>query len=459
MAEIADRDALEEIKGSIAEAKRGIEEMRKGLVDQETVERMIRDAAERSRSAKTRAEDGFSPESGEDEAPSKLRGLRGKDRFDAIHTRSARKVAAELRVREDDVVEFQRSADKLLILAAALNADPRSTAYYTEEFLPTVRAMDTATAAEGQEWVPTQLSQDLIGRINLQLQVAGLFPSFVQSTPTFEFPAASLSRQRLGLAAQQTADTGQTKFVTVTPGTRKVQFVAKKFAGEVLVSKETEEDAIVPVLDWIEQEIIDYLAADIEDTLINGDTAAAQDTGLAATDPRRNWDGLRKLCQAGAKTDGGNVVATVALLRSARKKMGKYGVRPADLASITGLNTYFNLLSDSNVLTVDKYGPNATVLSGELGKVDGMPLVVSEYVRQDLNASGNFDNVTTNRTHLMIAHRRAFLRGVRRDVTVQRLVELYAESDQDAVIASTRQSFNGLYGTDLTVANLFNLAN
>ncbi len=457
MPEVIDPAAMDEIKSSIAEAKRGIEEMRKGLVDQETVERMIRDASERSRSAKTRGEAGFEVES-EDDAPSKMRALKGRDRLEAIHTRDARKVASELRVSQGDVVEFQRCADRLLILAAAVNADPRDLAYYTEEFLPTVRAMDTATAGEGLEWVPTQLSSDLIGRVTLQLQVAGLFPSFTQATPTFEFPATSVGRQRLGIAAQQTADTGQTKFVAVTPGTRKVQFVAKKFAGEVLVSKETEEDAILPVLKWIEDEIVDYLAADIEDTLINGDTAAAQDTGLGASDPRRNWDGLRKLTQAGAKTDGGNAAITVALLRSARKKMGKYGVRPGDLAAIMGLNSYFNLLSDANVLTVDKYGANATVLSGELGKVDGMPVIVSEYVRQDMNATGVFDNVTTNRSHALIANRKSFLRGVRREVTVQRLVELYAESDQDAVIASTRQSFNGLYGTELAVANLYNLA-
>lgn len=463
MAEIIERDAIDDIKQSIATATRAIEDLKKDRVDEETVHRMIGEALQRSRTAGKREEAGFGYQPGDDDENTEhsARALRGRDRLEFALTRSKDRAAAALRVREETVEHFQRASDELLILAAATKQAPRDLDYYREEFLPTVRAMDTATAGEGLEYVPTLLSADFIGRVNLELMVGGLFGTFNQPSPSFDVPAYGVNRQRMGKHAEQTADSGQTKFTVVTPGTRKITFSAKKFAGEILVSKEAEEDAITAMLPWIQGEIVDYLAADIEDTLINGDTAGShQDTDVvAATDPRKNWDGLRKWSQTAAKTDGANGNLTVELLRSSRKKQGKYAVRPADVAVITGIAAYFNLLSDANVLTVDKYGPSATVLSGELGKVDGSPLIVSEYVRANLNATGVYDGVTTNRSHCLTVNRKGFLRGLRRDVTIQRLVEIYAESDQDAVIASARQSFNCLFPTtEYVVGNIYNLA-
>jgi len=52
------------------------------------------------------------------------------------------------------------------------------------------------------------------------------------------------------------------------------------------------------------------------------------------------------------------------------------------------------------VRTVDKYGQFATVLNGELGKIDGIPVIVSEKIRENLNASGVYDGTTTTKTLL-----------------------------------------------------------
>jgi hypothetical protein len=69
------------------------------------------------------------------------------------------------------------------------------------------------------------------------------------------------------------------------------------------------------------------------------------------------------------------------MLRGNRKKMGKYGVDPNELAHILSINEYIDLLSDTAVFTLEKYGPNATILTGELAKVDNVPVIVSEAVR------------------------------------------------------------------------------
>jgi len=121
--------------------------------------------------------------------------------------------------------------------------------------------------------------------------------------------------------------------------------------------------------------------------------------------------------------------------------MGKYGVNPNNLAWIAGVRVFHKLLSLPEVLTVDKYGANATILTGELAKLDGIPIIVSEFIREDLNASGVYDGVTTNRTILPLVYRPAFLYGDRRTITLRVSQELYMETDQDVAIATQRLDF------------------
>jgi Phage capsid family len=392
--------------------------------------------------------------------PEKVAG-RGRDRVYELHGAYPGKVAEAIGLPESAVREWQVATDTLILASQYLEKAPDELAFFDNAYRPLTQAMDTGTAGEGIEFVPKELSGSMIERINLELLVAALFPVVAMPTQPFEIPGFAVSRQRTGTHPEQTADTGQTKVKKVTPQSRKIVLTAIKLAVEALTSKELEEDSIIAVLPMMQSEIVDFLAADWEDTIVNGDTTAThQDSDTtAADDPRKGTNGLRKLTPAAAKTDVANAVLTSAMLRTNRQKMGRYGIRARDLAHIVAMRSYISLLGDPNVVTIDKYGPNATVLTGELGKVDGVPIVVSEFVRQDLNATGVHDGVTTNRTIALTANRRGFLQGERRGITVQVLRELYAESDQDAVIASFRRAFAPRFpSTETTVALSFNVA-
>lgn len=457
---------LEAVAKAVHDLSESVLKMQAGQVDRETVERIAREVVDSQRAAAETANrrTGIGAEDLEPEMPA-LRRLSPRQRLEIMHARPARRVAAMVRRPVDDVSAFQDRADELVLVATMLRADPRETRFYSEEYLPAMRAaMDSTTATEGDEWVPQGMSASMIERINLALQVANLFPMVPMPTQPYDLPAAAVSRVRGGKAVEQTADTGQTGFKKITPGTRKVTLTAAKFAAEILVSKELEEDSILPILPFIQSEIVDFVSADIEDCILNGDTTVShQDSDTTASDdPRKNFMGLRKLtlAQASRKTDGSSASAlTVAMLRTNRVKMGKYGVRIADLAHIMSINSYIQLLSDTNVMTVDKYGPQATILAGELGKVDGTPIIVSEYMRTDLNASGVYDGTTTTETTALTVNRRGFIRGERRGMTLQWLRELYAEYDQDALVASVRQAFEQVYpiATQGTAAITYNV--
>lgn len=444
MSEVATIEAVAKAVHDLADS---VSLMKAGIVSRETVEAIVRDLVEKQEEAARvhNAARGYTPQ---DETSERLadrfKSLTPDRRFELMHSRPAAWVAARTGRPVEDIQAMQQAADTLLFTATAFEKDPRELKFYQEEYLPLIgAAVDTQTAAEGLEFIPRELSGDLIERINLELMVLALFPSIPMPTNPFDITARGVNRVRGGKHAEQTADTGQTKFKVLTPGTRKVSLAAAKFVGEILTSKEMEEDSIVAVIPFLTEELVDFLSADLEDACINGNIAGTQDNdSAAADDPRRNWDGLRTLTQAGRKTDAANAALTVAMIRTNRKVMGKYGIKPGDLAHIVSMNNYIQLLSDTNVITMDKYGTNATILSGELGKVDGSPIIVSEFVRTNLNATGVFDNVTTNRSVALTVNRRGWLVGERRGMTLQLLKEIYAESDQDAILASTRKALS-----------------
>lgn len=464
---MSDTATLEAVAKAVHDLSESVIGMREGLVDRETVERIAQDLMDKQKAAvvEQNRNGGYKPP---DEDPDgrhagALAHVKGADRFNLLQSRNPKWLAPRVKRSAEDIAGFQEASDTLLILAAALEKDPKELGFYKSEYLPAMRAaMDTATTAEGSEYVPRELSASLIERVNLELVVAGLFPSMVMPTNPFDIPARGVSRTRQGRLAEQINDTGQTKVKTTTPATRKVTLTAVKFAGEMLTSKEMEEDSIIAILPFMQEELVDYISADIEDTIINGDTSGThQDSDVTSSDdPRKNWTGLRKTAISGAKTDGGNANLTVAMLRTNRKNMGKYGVRPTNLAHILSMANYIQILADASVITMEKFGPMATIVTGELAKVDGSPIIVSEYVRTDMNASGVYDGATTNRSAALTVHTRGFLIGERRGMTVQLLKELYAESDQDAIVATTRKAFSPRFtaATEKVIAVTYNLA-
>lgn len=455
-----EHETLTDLAAAVKTLAEGVADMQKNMIDRETVERMAETVVARQRAAApfTGRAGGFQPaDDADDEPTGPVVGLR--ERAAIALEREAPKAAAALRRPVEDVREFQRAADDLLLLAAIKNVDPRSLDYFTSEFQPRLRALDTATAGEGQEYVPTILSSSFIERVALELRVAALFPSINMPSPTFDLPGLAVSRQRTFGAAQSTADVA-TAISTRDPATRKVTLTAVKFAVRALVSREAEEDAIIAMLPFMQSELVDYMAADVEDVILNGDTTGTQDTDSAAAgDPRLLWSGLRKNAQAAAKTDAANADLTVPMLRTNRFKMGKYGVSPGKLAHVLSIASYIKLLSDANLITMDKYGPQATVVTGELAKADGVPVIVSEYQRDNLNATGVFDNVTTNRSSAQTVFTGGWMLGLRRGVTVQVLKELYAATDQDGLVITSRRAFSPLYpvASNNIVANTYNL--
>ncbi len=348
-------------------------------------------------------------------------------------------------------VELQKEADDLFIISAITRKKPNQLKRwngYTRKLGDFKKALDTATAGGVLEWIPTGFSNQLFELVRLETKVMALFPQINMPTNPYVLPI-QVGRLKSFKQPEQTADTSQTTIPVgdVNSISGKVTLTAVGHAVQVLCSKDAEEDSIVPMLPFLRSQIVSTLAEGREDCTLNGDIVSGthEDTDVSdANDRRKMWTGLRALAIDNSYTADLSEFTLSNLRLLLRAKMGKYGVNPARLAYITGVQGYINLLNQKEVTTVDKYGAGATVLAGELAKIDGIPVIVSEWMREDLTASGIYGSGST-KSAIILVYRDAFATGVRRESSVQLLVELYAASDQDALITRERVCWSPIY--------------
>jgi HK97 family phage major capsid protein len=178
---------------------------------------------------------------------------------------------------------------------------------------------------------------------------------------------------------------------------------AKKLAAGVEVADEVSEDSIVAIMPEFQAALAQAFAEALENAILNGDTASA--------DPLlKVWNGILK----GAHSLD---VTTFAAqhIQQACALMGKLGVNPNEVVVVVNPAKFAEMVGWAEVSTVDKYGAQATIVTGELAKLYGKPVVVSAFVPEDV--------------HALVFNRRAFLLGVRRGLRVETQRDIVKQTD------------------------------
>lgn len=319
------------------------------------------------------------------------------------------------------------------------------------------KALYTTGTALGDEWVPTHHSPSLERLVRLEAKIAPLFRHVKMPTDNFILPVQGALPNVLILnEATTNTPTAITKGNTATASTT---LATKKYGLAVPFSVELTEDSIIPIVESIRSELAETAAHDWDYTILNGDTSNPhQDSDVDTSTHRgRGLIGLRKMVQSAASIDG--TTFTLGDIRTMRANMAAYGADPSQLVFITSVAGYMRMLGLSQVVTLDVFGPKASVLNGQLGAVDGIPIVVSTECRQDLNASGVYNATTTTNTIIVCANRKAFVQGTRREVTVK----LWSDKtfDQDQLILTYRKDFKNTvsYTANLIVGQVYGIAN
>jgi hypothetical protein len=321
-----------------------------------------------------------------------------------------------------DIIERlkERSVDQMVARgfdgAFALARQNRNAATLDE----VVKALDTQETNGGAEFVFTGMSTAVINQVRQALKVSSLLPSIPMPTNPYKVPV-ELNPATAYLIPENTADTGQTAVPPSQPGTGAITFNAKSIAALTRISKELNQDSIIPMIPFIQSNLMRGLANGLENALINGDVQSThQDNDTTgSTNVAKSFNGLRRLAIANTWTVDVSTF-TLAALRSMRAAMGQYGINPDELVILASNAAYIKMLGWEQVLTLDKYGQNATVLTGELLRVDGIPVIVSPYMRQNLDSTGvnSATGANNTKTAILLVHRSAFALGRVQDVEI-----------------------------------------
>jgi hypothetical protein len=276
------------------------------------------------------------------------------------------------------------------------------------KYVPHLRAnelMQSTLSSYGDELVPTVLSSSVWLGFRMATKVFGALSAIRPPSNPYNFPtitAAPITRRVLESTAQSQMSLTATPYTVSKPTTANITFNALgKIGAMSLISYELFRDAGINLADAMSERFVRAMADAVDWTLINGDeSATATNISHYGTDPTATaydqallMDGLRHLA-IGDSASGAVATADKSYLNTIRKKMGTRGRIGSDtknLIAVVDPGVYYKLIEVSEVLTVQNYGSDATIRTGEIGSLTGVPIIVSDQLEY-ANASGQVED-------------------------------------------------------------------
>jgi HK97 family phage major capsid protein len=266
----------------------------------------------------------------------------------------------------------------------------------------------------------SNFSQNIYTEMEQQLVVAPMFNRVAVDAKTFRVPVADedtdgdVAQFASGTFATGIADASRVP--TSNQNTiSSVDFTPHKFMATTHLAKDEEEDTVLPLLDFLRAAATRRLARAIDKSILRGTGAGAGFTASptnaisAGTGYASVIEGITNLTTDASlevSTGSANDKADPSDIASARSTLGKYGLQLGnDLVFVTSIEGYNNLVTTSDFQTVDKFGPNATYLTGSVGAVYGIPIAISEFL-DGVGSTGNHLGVLLYKPGFMIAERR-----------------------------------------------------
>lgn len=142
-----------------------------------------------------------------------------------------------------------------------------------------------------------------------------------------------------------------------------------KVATREYMNFEEEEDSLILILPFVKDAMIRRIARALDRALLVG-------AGDLASDP---ITGLAKYSTSVVGTTTTTITSkvTVERLRALRAALGTLGLDPAEVTYFVNNDVYYNLLDDEKFQTMNQVGPQATLLTGQIGQIGNSPVLVT----------------------------------------------------------------------------------
>ncbi|MBD3194354.1 MAG: phage major capsid protein [Candidatus Lokiarchaeota archaeon] len=251
------------------------------------------------------------------------------------------------------------------------------------------KAINTS-AGSGGDFLPTPLASEFINFVRDKNFLRQMFRNVPMMSKTRDIPKI-LSGLTVYFENTETTDA-----VSTDLGSGTVRLTAKKFLAYARIASEAFEDSAFDMDMIIRDSFAQAAASGEENAMIQGDTthtanastpSAATSSNWYSKDQRLIYDGLLKkakdISDAAPPVDCSGQDMSTTLARQAMHNLGKYGRVMSDLVLILNPWSVNQLLDDSKLVTLEKYGVNATIFTGEIGKLYGKITVINSAFMED----------------------------------------------------------------------------
>lgn len=306
----------------------------------------------------------------------------------------------------------------------------------SDDLVSVVKLLTSTAAGAGDELVPTGMATELWQDFFAASRIVGDLPT--QPMPTDPFDVSlGLGTITFRKGGQGQAPAGQ------NPTTAKSTLTSTELVANVEWSYNLDEDAVIAMMPGLRQQFIVDGSEVMDAFVLNADATATatgninRDDGTPDADAyylTDGQDGIRHLPivdNTGQVNSGGGDALVDADVVGMLADLDKYGLDPSQCRIVPGIGTYFKMLGLTNVATVDKYGPAATIVRGELGRYQGVPILPSASMpltEADYKVSATAGNntlgqmVSYNRNFWKVGFKRGLLIEVDRSIQTRKLI-------------------------------------
>ena len=218
----------------------------------------------------------------------------------------------------------------------------------------------------------------------------------------------------------------------------RVLLQAFRLVSGTFIANDTDEQVVISVLPIITSALARAHAKAIDSAILLGNSSFVGLVGGAGTDGSGSFLAGDSALVTDPDASGSSDAVTSGNLLSIRSEMGKYGMNPADVAYIVGLDQYYNLIADAGFSDVSEVGSDLALKRlGVVGAIYGSPVVATDVLAQGTKETGAFTGTAALAVNV-------------RNYVIPRLKGVSIETDYEvagqrtAIVASQSLGFNEL---------------
>ena len=218
----------------------------------------------------------------------------------------------------------------------------------------------------------------------------------------------------------------------------RVLLQAFRLVSGTFIANDTDEQVVISVLPIITSALARAHAKAIDSAILLGNSSFVGLVGGAGTDGSGSFLAADSALVTDPDASGTSDAVTSGNLLSIRSEMGKYGMNPADVAYIVGIDQYYNLIADAGFSDVSEVGSDLALKRlGVVGAIYGSPVIATDALAQGTKEAGAFTGTAALAVNV-------------RNYVIPRLKGVSIETDYEvagqrtAIVASQSLGFNEL---------------